>query len=56
MSAKHLPRYVVEFKGRHNRRPLDTAEQMATMARGAEGKLLRYADLRVSLLYAKNPP
>ena len=45
MSAKHLPRYVTEFEGRHNRRPLDTADQMATMARGANGKQLRYADL-----------
>ena len=27
MSAKHLPRYVTEFEGRHNRRPLDTADQ-----------------------------
>ena len=27
MSDKHLHRYVTEFEGRHNRRPLDTAEQ-----------------------------
>ena len=45
MSAKHLPRYVTEFEGRHNRRPLDTADQIAVMAKGAEGKSLRYADL-----------
>ena len=45
MSDKHLHRYVTEFEGRHNRRPLDTAEQMAVMARTAEGKQLRYADL-----------
>ena len=45
MSAKHLPRYVSEFAGRHNRRPLDTADQIAVMAKGAEGKSLRYADL-----------
>ena len=45
MSGKHLDRYVTEFEGRHNRRPLDTAEQMATMARGANGKQLRYQDL-----------
>ena len=45
MSAKHLPRYVVEFEGRHNWRPLDTADQMAQMAKGADGKQLRYADL-----------
>ena len=45
MSAKHLPRYVAEFEGRHNRRPLDTVDQMARMAKGAEGKRLRYQDL-----------
>ena len=45
MSAKHLSRYVAEFEGRHNRRPFDTADQMAIMARGASGKRLRYADL-----------
>ena len=45
MSPQHLHRYVTEFEGRHNRRPLDTAEQMATMARNVHGKRLRYADL-----------
>ena len=45
MSVKHLPRYVAEFQGRHNSRSLDTAEQMSIMARGADGKQLRYADL-----------
>ena len=45
MSEKHLDRYVTEFEGRHNRRPLDTAEQMAAMARSADGKQLRYQDL-----------
>ena len=45
MSVKHLPRYVAEFEGRHNRRPLDTVDQMARMAKGAEGKQLRYQDL-----------
>ena len=29
MSAPHLHRYVNEFTGRHNIRPLDTAEQMS---------------------------
>ena len=28
MSAKHLNRYVGEFAGRHNQRPLDTIDQM----------------------------
>ena len=45
MSAKHLPRYVTEFEGRHNVRPLDTIDQMERMAIGSEGKRLRYADL-----------
>ena len=45
MSVKHLSRYVTEFEGRHNSRPLDTTEQMSRMAKGADGKQLRYADL-----------
>ncbi len=45
MSAKHLGRYVAEFEGRHNTRPLDTVDMMASMARGAEGKRLSYAAL-----------
>ena len=44
-SPKHLHRYVCEFSGRHNQRPLDTLEQMVLMARGMVGKRLRYADL-----------
>ncbi len=34
-----------EFEGRHNNRPLDTADQMAATTRNAEGKRLRYDDL-----------
>ena len=45
MSPEHLHRYVGEFEGRHNARPLDTIEQMTAMVRSAEGKRLRYADL-----------
>ena len=45
MSEKHLGRYVNEFAGRHNQRPLDTAGQMECMARGLMNKRLRYQDL-----------
>jgi transposase-like protein len=45
MSPKHLHRYVNEFSGRHNQRPLDTIDQMSAMARNSIGKRLRYADL-----------
>ena len=42
-----LDRYVNEFAGRHNTRPLDTVEQMECIARGLVGKQLRYQDLIV---------
>lgn len=45
MSGKHLHRYVTEFEGRHNDRPLDTLSQMTCMVRGMMGKRLRYEDL-----------
>ena len=45
MSVKHLGRYVTEFSGRHNARPQDTAEQMAAMVLGSNGKRLPYAEL-----------
>lgn len=45
MSPKHLQRYVDEFVGRHNQRPLDTADQMSNMVQGMDGKRLRYKDL-----------
>ena len=44
-SVKHLQRYVNEFAGRHNQRPLDTIDQMKAMADGMVGKRLRYTDL-----------
>lgn len=44
-SMKHLPRYVNEFAGRHNDRPLDTIEQMSSMFLSGIGKQLRYDEL-----------
>ena len=44
-SVKHCDRYVQEFTGRHNQRPLDTGDQLAAMARSIVGKRLRYEDL-----------
>ena len=45
MSKKHLGRYVTEFVSRHNKRPLDTEDQMGAMAKGVDGKRLKYAAL-----------
>ena len=45
MSVKHLPRYVGEFAGRHNHRPMDTADQMAEVVKGMDGKRLTYQTL-----------
>ena len=44
-SIKHLGRYINEFAGRHNSRPLDTEEQMSLLVRRCVGKRLTYADL-----------
>ena len=43
MSWKHLDRYIREFVGRHNDRPLDAAAQLSRMACGVIGKQLRYS-------------
>ena len=44
-SKKHLKRYVTEFVGRHNKRTLDTDDQMGALVCGMEGKRLKYAEL-----------
>ena len=45
MSAKHLGRYVAEFAGRHNPRPLDTEAMIQRTAAGMVGRRLPYAEL-----------
>ena len=45
MSPKHLQRYVCEFTGRHNVRPLDTLEIMGGMVEGMENRRLTYKEL-----------
>ena len=45
ISPKHLHRYVDEFSGQHNVRPLDTQNQMAAIVRRAAGKRLTYHEL-----------
>ena len=45
MSPKHLQRYVNEFAGRHNIRPLDTIDQMEHVVAGMVGRRLLYRDL-----------
>lgn len=45
VSPEHLDRYVAEFAGRHNRRPMDTEDMMAASVRGMVGKTLPYAEL-----------
>ena len=45
MSPKHLDRYVAEFSARQNLREMDTADQMAFIARNMSGKSLLYRRL-----------
>lgn len=39
MSAKHLGRYVAEFAGRHNDRPMDTIDQLRAVVQGMVGNV-----------------
>ncbi len=45
ISPKHVDRYLDEFVGRHNARPLDTLDQMRTVIKGMEGKQVKFDDL-----------
>ena len=54
LSVKHLHRYVNEFEGRHNRRPMDTEEQKRAMVLGGVDKRLRYLDL-IGPAHSRNP-
>ena len=45
MNAKHLHRYVGEFTGRHNTRPMDPEAQVALTVRNDDGKRLRFVNL-----------
>ncbi len=45
ISPKHLPRYTSEFEGRHNARPMDTAEIMGQIARDSAGRRMTYESL-----------
>ncbi len=45
MSPEHLHRYVAEFEGRHNVRPLDTDTQLTMLVQKCVGKRLPYTTL-----------
>ncbi|MCY4197038.1 MAG: IS1595 family transposase [Rhodobacteraceae bacterium] len=45
MSKKHLNRYVQSFAGKHNRRDLDTIDQMDAIVADLIGRKLLYRDL-----------
>ena len=44
-NEKHLNRYVGQFAGKYNIRPLDTEDQLASIVLGMVGRRLRYVDL-----------
>ena len=45
MSKKRLQRYIDEYVGRHNARPLATMTQIEITFRGMNGKRLKYKEL-----------
>ena len=45
MSKKHLQRYIDEYVGRHNIRPLATMTQIEVTFKGMAGKRLKYKEL-----------
>ena len=45
MSSKHLQRYIDEYVGRHNTRPLSTMSQIEVTFKGMDGKRLKYKEL-----------
>ena len=45
MSSKHLQRYIDEYVGRHNARPLSTMTQIEITFKGMAGKRLKYKEL-----------
>ncbi len=53
VSPEHLHRYVAEFSGRHNQRPLDTLDQTGDMVRGGDGRQLTCQQLIANGVRAK---
>ena len=45
ISKKHLNRYVAQFAGKHNVRPLDTEAQMKLVVSGLVGRRVLYKEL-----------
>ncbi len=45
LSPKHLDRYIRQFAGKHNLRPLSTLDQMRLVVRSLTGKRLAWKDL-----------
>ncbi len=54
ISDKHAARYIAEFEGRHNARPMDTLNQMEEMVRGADGKRMTFETL-IGPVETRNP-